>query len=92
MTPLLDTRVLSRHFGALQAVNDVSISVQPGEFRAIIGPNGAGKTTLFNLISGKTPPTAGRIFLRGEDVTSMQRLGALPAWHIPHLSNHQHIS
>jgi branched-chain amino acid transport system ATP-binding protein len=71
MTPVLDARRLGRSFGALQAVRDVTIRVEPGEFRAIIGPNGAGKTTLFNLISGKIAPSAGEVFFRGEDVTSM---------------------
>jgi branched-chain amino acid transport system ATP-binding protein len=71
MTPVLDTHRLSRSFGALQAVRDVSIRVEPGEFRAVIGPNGAGKTTLFNLISGKLAPSSGEVFFRNEDVTSM---------------------
>src|SRR5262249_39499776 len=71
VTPVLDTRKLGRSFGALRAVRDVTIRVEPGEFRAVIGPNGAGKTTLFNLISGKIAPTFGEIFFRGDDVTSM---------------------
>jgi branched-chain amino acid transport system ATP-binding protein len=50
----------------------VNIDVELGQFRAVIGPNGAGKTTLFNLISGRTTPTAGQVFFRGEDVTSLQ--------------------
>jgi branched-chain amino acid transport system ATP-binding protein len=70
VTSVLDTRDLSRSFGALQAVSNVSMSVQRGEFRAIIGPNGAGKTTLFNLISGKIVPTAGRVLFHGEDLTA----------------------
>ena len=69
MTALLETRGLGRAFGALQAVADVSIAVEPGELRAVIGPNGAGKTTLFHLISGLLPPSAGRVLFRGEDVT-----------------------
>ncbi len=71
MTALLETRHLGRAFGALQAVADVSLAVEPGELRAIIGPNGAGKTTLFHLISGLLPPTAGRVVFRGEDVTAL---------------------
>jgi branched-chain amino acid transport system ATP-binding protein len=67
----LDTRDLSRSFGALQAVSNVNMTVNSGEFRAVIGPNGAGKTTLFNLISGKIAPTAGRILFHGEDLTAM---------------------
>jgi branched-chain amino acid transport system ATP-binding protein len=62
---------LSKSFGGLQAVADVSFSVNPGERLVIIGPNGAGKTTLFNLITGVLPPTNGKIFLFGEDVTQM---------------------
>lgn len=56
-------------FGALRAVDDVSISVNGGERRAIIGPNGAGKTTLFNAITGVNPPTSGRIVFEGATVT-----------------------
>ena len=71
MTPLLETRGLGRSFGALRAVADVSLAVQPGELRAVIGPNGAGKTTLFHLISGLVTPTSGRVLFRGEDVTEL---------------------
>ena len=62
---------LSKAFGGLRAVDGVSLEVRPGERRAIIGPNGAGKTTLFNLISGETPPSEGRITLFGRDVTRL---------------------
>ncbi len=72
MTALLETRGLGRVFGALRAVADVSITVEPGELRAVIGPNGAGKTTLFHLISGLLPPSSGRVFFRGEDVTELR--------------------
>lgn len=58
-----------KNFGALAAVSGVSFTVAEGERRAIIGPNGAGKTTLFNLISGELTPSAGQVFLNGEDVT-----------------------
>jgi len=68
---ILETRELSRSFGALHAVSDVALAVEPGELRAIIGPNGAGKTTLFHLISGLLPPTAGRVVFRGEDVSAL---------------------
>jgi branched-chain amino acid transport system ATP-binding protein len=68
---LLEVRGLCRSFGALRAVQDVSLGVEPGERRAIIGPNGAGKTTLFNLISGEVAPTAGRVFLGDADVTRL---------------------
>jgi branched-chain amino acid transport system ATP-binding protein len=71
---LLRVDTVSKHFGSLVAVNGVSMSVEPGELRAVIGPNGAGKTTFFNLITGFFRPTSGRIIFDGEDVT-----GVLPA-------------
>ncbi|MDE2048836.1 MAG: ATP-binding cassette domain-containing protein, partial [Betaproteobacteria bacterium] len=58
---LLQVQNVSQHFGSLVAVRDVSMTVEPGELRAVIGPNGAGKTTFFNVISGFFHPTAGRI-------------------------------
>ncbi|PZU99679.1 MAG: high-affinity branched-chain amino acid ABC transporter ATP-binding protein LivG, partial [Cyanobium sp.] len=63
--PLLELEGLSRSFGGLVAVNQVSLQVQEGTITGLIGPNGAGKTTLFNLISGLTPPHAGRILWQG---------------------------
>ena len=60
---------VSRNFGALRAIEDVSFSVAAGERRAIIGANGAGKTTLFNVITGDFPATAGRVLFFGDDVT-----------------------
>ena len=71
MPPLLETRRLSRAFGALRAVSDVDLAVESGELRAIIGPNGAGKTTLFHLISGVLRPTTGHVIFRGADVTAL---------------------
>jgi branched-chain amino acid transport system ATP-binding protein len=68
---LLEVRAASKHFGSLVAVDKVSLSVEPGELRAVIGPNGAGKTTFFNLISGFFPPTSGTIFFNGMDVTAL---------------------
>jgi branched-chain amino acid transport system ATP-binding protein len=68
---LLEVRNVSKHFGSLIAVNDISMAVEQGELRAIIGPNGAGKTTFFNLITGFFTPTAGRIFFEGRDVTDL---------------------
>lgn len=61
----------SKHFGSLVAVQDVSLSVEPGELHAVIGPNGAGKTTFFNLISGFFRPTAGTIAFEGLDITAL---------------------
>ena len=71
---LLEVDTVSRRFGSLLAVDDVSMAVGAGELRAVIGPNGAGKTTFFNLISGFLTPTSGRIRFNGEDIT-----GLLPA-------------
>ena len=62
---------VARSFGALHAIEDVSLSVAAGERRAVIGANGAGKTTLFNAITGDFPPTAGRIRFFGEDITEL---------------------
>jgi len=66
---ILEIRNVTKRFGSLVAVRDVSLTVAQGELRAIIGPNGAGKTTFFNLISGLFPPTAGTISFDGRDIT-----------------------
>jgi branched-chain amino acid transport system ATP-binding protein len=66
---MLDITGVTKKFGSLVAVNDVSMKVAAGELRAIIGPNGAGKTTFFNMISGFFPPTSGEIVFDGETVT-----------------------
>jgi branched-chain amino acid transport system ATP-binding protein len=68
---VLEVSHVSKSFGSLIAVRDVSLSVGAGELRAVIGPNGAGKTTFFNLISGFFPPTSGTIHFEGRDVTQM---------------------
>jgi branched-chain amino acid transport system ATP-binding protein len=68
---LLEVKNVTKRFGNLIAVRDVSLSVAPGELRAIIGPNGAGKTTFFNLISGFFGPTSGTIHFDGRDVTAL---------------------
>ena len=68
---LLQVDGVSRRFGSLTAVNDVSMIVEPGELRAVIGPNGAGKTTFFNMISGFLQPSAGRIVFDGDDITTL---------------------
>ncbi len=76
---ILEAQSLRKSFGALVAVQDVSLRVCGGALHSIIGPNGAGKTTLFNLLSGVAKPTAGRVIFRGRDITS------LPAHRIAHL-------
>jgi branched-chain amino acid transport system ATP-binding protein len=68
---LLRVENVSKHFGSLVAVNGVSMTVEPGELRAVIGPNGAGKTTFFNLISGFLTQTSGKIIFDGEDVSNL---------------------
>jgi len=66
---ILETKDLTKAFGALTAVNGVSLAVEAGTLHSIIGPNGAGKTTLFNLLTGTFPPSSGRILLDGRDIT-----------------------
>lgn len=77
--PILRTERLTCDFGALRAVNNVSLSVKAGTLHSVIGPNGSGKTTLFNLISGEVRPTDGRVYFDGRDVTGR------PSHHLPHL-------
>jgi branched-chain amino acid transport system ATP-binding protein len=67
---LLELKEVSKAFKGLMAVHDVSATLAEGEILGLIGPNGAGKTTLFNLITGVYPPTQGRIFFEGTDITS----------------------
>jgi len=69
MGVLLRTEGVSIHFGALKAVNKVSVQIMKDKFTTILGPNGAGKTTLFNLISGLYKPLEGKVFLRDQDIT-----------------------
>jgi branched-chain amino acid transport system ATP-binding protein len=68
---LLQVQNITKRFGSLVAVSDVSMILQPGELRAVIGPNGAGKTTFFNTISGFLMPSSGRIVFDGEDITAL---------------------
>ena len=76
---ILKTESLSKSFGALAVVKDVSLAIEAGSLHSIIGPNGAGKTTLFNLLTGTFAPTSGKIFLDGKDITGT------PAHRIAHL-------
>ncbi|MGD8430079.1 MAG: ABC transporter ATP-binding protein [Ectothiorhodospiraceae bacterium] len=71
MTALLELEDVTRHFGGVTAVDNVSLRMDQGQIFGLIGPNGAGKTTLFNLISGVMPPNAGRVRVLGEDVTGL---------------------
>ena len=77
--PFLETKNITKSFGALTAVNDVSLSIEAGTLHSIIGPNGAGKTTLFNLLTGTFPPNSGRIVFDGRDITGT------PAHRVAHL-------
>jgi branched-chain amino acid transport system ATP-binding protein len=71
VSTIFRTEQLSKHFGALKAVDNVDYSVQEGSIHAIIGPNGAGKTTFFNMLTGNFRPTGGRIFFRDDDITGL---------------------
>jgi branched-chain amino acid transport system ATP-binding protein len=72
MTVLLEVRNLSRSFGGLVAVNDVSFALQAGRITALIGPNGAGKTTCFNLVAGAMRPTGGQVLFEGRPIRNTQ--------------------
>jgi branched-chain amino acid transport system ATP-binding protein len=76
---ILETHDLTKAFGALTAVNGVTLKIEAGMLHSIIGPNGAGKTTLFNLLTGTFAPTSGRILLDGKEITGT------PAHRIAHL-------
>ena len=71
MAPSLETRELTIRFGGHVAVDSVSCAFHPGTLTAIVGPNGAGKTTYFNLISGQLKASAGRVFVGGDEITSL---------------------
>jgi branched-chain amino acid transport system ATP-binding protein len=94
--PILQVKGLSKNFGGLAAVDNVSLEVRVGELHAVIGPNGAGKTTLINMLSGDLPPSAGMILLRGTEIAhlaperrshlgvgrSYQRINLFPAFSV----------
>jgi branched-chain amino acid transport system ATP-binding protein len=69
---LLQIQHVSKQFGGLAALTDVSYSVEKGEILGLIGPNGAGKTTLFNVVNGFYPPTKGDVFFKGEKISHLQ--------------------
>ena len=71
MSALLEVSGISKHFGGLHAVRDVSFSVAPAEVVGILGPNGAGKTTLYNLLTGFIPPDSGSILFKGRELRGM---------------------
>lgn len=72
MGTILEVKNLTKKFGGLTAVNDISFEIRRGELLGLIGPNGAGKTTLFNLIFGSEKPSSGRIRFDGKDITGLK--------------------
>ena len=70
--PLLETRRLTRRFGGLLAVNELSFAVEAGTIHGLIGPNGAGKTTTFNVISGFYAPSSGQVFYDGQEISGLK--------------------
>ena len=74
MNPFLEVKDVRKSYGAIKAVDGVSLSVGPGEIVGVIGPNGSGKTTLFNSILGQIKPTTGHVEFCGEDITGMSPL------------------
>jgi simple sugar transport system ATP-binding protein len=74
--PILELNNISRHFGAIQAVNDVSLTLEPGEVVGLMGDNGAGKSTLVKMIAGNFPPTSGSMKMEGREITLHNPLDA----------------
>lgn len=90
--PLLAARGITRRFGGLVAVDNISLALQPGEILGIIGPNGSGKTTFLNALSGLSPAQTGRVFLAGRDITSLPpyrvaRVGLSRSFQLPQLAD-----
>jgi ABC-type branched-subunit amino acid transport system ATPase component len=71
--PMLEIRHLSKAFGGVKAIDEVSMTFETGSLTAMIGPNGAGKSTFFNLISGAIRPDSGRVLLDGSDLVGLSR-------------------
>lgn len=98
--PILEVRNATRDYGKFRALNNVSVSFQPGELTAIIGPNGAGKSTFFNVISGGVPPSSGQILFEGRDIShvpahAFARMGIAKSFQITNvfkqLSAHENV-
>jgi branched-chain amino acid transport system ATP-binding protein len=95
MNALLAVHNLTRRFGALSAVNELSFSVMPGELVGLIGPNGAGKSTLYNLLAGALRPSSGQMLLQGRQVAGWKpyqaaRAGVARTFQIP--KPYRHLS
>jgi branched-chain amino acid transport system ATP-binding protein len=89
MATLLELNAVSKHYGALKAVESLSLTVEDGEALGVIGPNGAGKSTMFNLITGDVAATRGRVLFGGADITALaphtrSRMGIGRSYQIPH--------
>jgi len=85
--PICEVTNVTKCFGQLRAVNDLSISIENGKITGLIGPNGAGKTTLFNVIAGVLKPDKGKVFSRGRDITNLKpyqiaRMGIGRTWQL----------
>ena len=70
MAKLLEVQGITKRFGGLVAINDLSFHIDEGEVLGLMGPNGSGKTTIFNIIMGDFPPDSGKVLLKGEDITN----------------------
>jgi urea transport system ATP-binding protein len=93
MTAILETTALTKRFGGLTAIDDLTLAVRRGELRCLLGPNGAGKTTFFNLVTGREKPTAGDIRFNGRSlaplaVHEIARLGIGRKFQIPNVYEH----
>ena len=85
---MLKTRGISKSFGSIQALSNVDVEIDAGEILGIAGPNGAGKSTLFNVVAGVYPPTSGRVYFQGRDITRLGphkicRLGLARTFQVP---------
>ena len=90
MTVVLETRNVTRHFGAVKAADNLSIQVQEGQVVGIVGPNGSGKTTFVNLVTGYVKPARGQVLFKGQDITGrdpreLTKLGITRSFQIPQL-------
>jgi branched-chain amino acid transport system ATP-binding protein len=88
MAKLLEVRGLTKRFGGLVAINDLSFSMEEGEVLGLMGPNGAGKTTVFNILMGDYPVDSGKVFFQGKDIAGLPtyqivRMGIARTYQVP---------